>query len=94
MAMGNKEKKQMIMLGALVAVIVGVGLYMNREAFIPESTGPSVVILPVTRYSVPPEGAYDRLFKNPAFMALKAFGDIPVVPGKMGTEDPFGEFQK
>lgn len=82
------------MLGGLVVVIVGVVLYMNRASFIPESTGPAVIITPVTRSTLPPKGAYDDLFDNVTFKSLKAFGDIPVSPGKLGSEDPFGEFQE
>lgn len=92
MAAGNKTKKQMMMIGVLAAVILGVAAYMNREAFIPESTSPSFVIVPVVRQPLPPEKAYDELFESVAFKTLKAFGDIPVKPGKMGSEDPFGEF--
>lgn len=92
MAAGNKEKKQKMMLGALVVVVIGVVAYTNRKAFIPESTGPSFVIAPVVRQPLPPEKAYDELFESVAFKALKAFGDIPVTPGKMGSDDPFGEF--
>ncbi len=83
----------MLMLGVLVAVIIGVALYANREAFMPElDTGPSIVIAPVTRQTLPMKGAYDDLFDSVTFKSLKAFGDIPVTPGKLGSEDPFGEF--
>lgn len=82
----------MMIFGALAAVILGVAAYANRAAFIPKSTGPSFVIVPVVRQPLPSEKAYDELFESVAFKTLKAFGDIPVTPGKMGSEDPFGEF--
>ena len=90
----SKGKKQLMMLGGLVVVIIGVAIYANREALIPESTSAAPIIPSVTRRPLPPEDAYDELFESAVFKSLKAFGDVPVTPGKMGNNDPFSEFQE
>ena len=89
MAMSEKEKKQLIMLGAMVAVGLGILGYVFRDNLLPQATGGLDVAPPGARIVLPNFKGSEELFERRDFKELQRFGDVPVRPTETPPKNPF-----
>jgi len=90
--MQKKEQMQIMALGAVVIIIIGAVLYMNRGKLMTPPSGPAYTS--ARRQKLPSSDTLKTLVNRPDFKELTTFGDVPVRPGKAGSPDPFTPFQE
>lgn len=83
----KKEKKQAIILGALVAVIIVGVLIMNKDKFLPQAGQDDEIVGTETRAQQTMESKKE-LFERPAFGKLKEYA-AKVEPSVDGNPDLF-----
>lgn len=85
----TKEQQQIAMLAVLLAVIVGVLVYLYHDKMLPSpvNDGYPVTLRPHMELNIVNPG---DMFERPDFKNLRSFGDVPVkvLPGN-GNPDPF-----
>ncbi len=78
----SKNQKQLIVLGALLAAIITViAIYFFKPPT-------DVAVEPFVAPSVDTR-IVDDLLKHPEYRRLELHVELPVVPGRMGRENPF-----
>jgi hypothetical protein len=77
----NKSQKQLMLLGGLVAVIIVVfGIYFfSPETFTEEPYTPKTVDT-----AIPTD-----VVENPEYRRLRLPVELPLVPGRLGRDNPF-----
>ena len=77
----TKSQKQMILLGGIMTVIVAVlGIFVfSPETFTEEPYQPKTVDTAIP----------DDVIEHPEYRRLRLPVDLPLVPGRMGRENPF-----
>jgi len=86
----NKEKKQVLLLVALLVVIAGVLVYFNRYRFIPTS-GTAAPLPPALPQLMFDTGERESLFGRSDYLVLDEYVS-PVDPynvGRVGNDRPF-----
>jgi hypothetical protein len=85
----SKDKKQALTLGALLAVLLGVGGYMFRDSIIPRSSG-GVPPAPL-RMTVPNVSDSDPFFERQDYRDLRPTVGVPVQAIKVDSKsnNPF-----
>lgn len=88
MAVGNKEKQQILILGILGVAVLAVAGYVFRGRFLPKPTGTQQV------YTAPVQlqagtARVNQLLKRPDYGQLEKFGEVPVEVRQTEAGTPF-----
>ncbi len=89
MALKSKEKKQIMILGALIGIILVAIGYFYRDKLLPQPAAGGASYVPPQRIEVPSPKAAEELFQREDFMTLKQFGNVPVTAPPAGPNNPF-----
>ncbi len=89
MPLKQKEKKQLMVLGALIAVILVAVGYFYRDKLLPQPAAGGASYVPPQRIELPTTKTAEELFKREDFMTLKQFGSMPVTAPPAGLNNPF-----
>jgi len=84
----SKEQKQVIILSVLIVGIIGVVVYFNFERLVPKATGGLGLGPPTPKLQIGSAQA-DNLFKRSEYLNLKEYGQVPVRPAGLGSENMF-----
>jgi len=84
----SKEQQQVAMLGVIMAIIAGVGLWYFRASILPQPDGlAGMPVIGAGEYV--PSVDQQEVYARKDFKALRRFGDLPVRPRGAGNPDPF-----
>lgn len=90
MPMSEKEKKQLVMLGVMLLVGLGILGYVFREKLLPQATGTAALPPPASHITLPDLTGSAALFERDDFKQLKRFGAVPIRPTEtQGRDNPF-----
>jgi len=86
----DKEKKQVLLLVALLVVIAGVLVYFNRHRFMPKP-GTAAPLPPALPQLLFDTGERDGLFGRSDYLTLDEYAPSvdPYNVGKVGNDQPF-----
>jgi len=84
----SKEQKQVLILSVLIVGIIGVVVYFNFERLVPKATGGLDLGSPTPKLQIGSAQA-DSLFGRSDYLNLKEFGQVPVRPTGLGSENMF-----
>lgn len=87
MAKLSKTKKQLIMLGGLVALILGVIIWMS----VGSGSGDQALEDVYTTKTVTKDISLD-IFESPEYKKLQSPISLPLTPGSAGRDNPFAKF--
>jgi hypothetical protein len=86
----KKERLQVSALGTVLAIILGVVGYLNRESILPKPTAGDAGLAAPARILIP-ESLPTGIFERDDFKALRRFGNVPVKPTQKGSTSLFNE---
>lgn len=89
MPLKRKEKQQIIVLGVLLAVILGAVAYYYRGSLLPQPSGGAQTYTPPPRVELPTIKTATDLFQRTDYKTLRQFGSIPVKAVSTGPNNPF-----
>lgn len=87
----KKEKQQILILVAVLTIIIGVVLYIYRDAWLPKKVINIGAGMPPPTRIVLPEITTKEIFERPDFISLKEYGTVPVRPLQRGSTEIFKE---
>lgn len=89
MPLKEKEKKQIMMLVGLMAVIFMALGYYYRDRLLPQPQAGGASYTPPQRLELPNFKTAQDVFKRDDYQGLRQFGSVPVKAAPAGSINPF-----
>jgi len=87
----QKQKKQLILIGVIIAITIGVLLYSKKGKSKPSATtvGSDVPVVSVNKQLSGIENLDLSILLEDSFVDLKKIEGYPIDPGDVGRDNPF-----
>jgi len=88
----KKQKKQLILVGVIIAITVGVLLYSKRGKSTQKTTTPAINVPPVVSINAQLKGIEGLdlgVLLEDSFVDLEKIEGYPIDPGDVGRNNPF-----